>query len=108
MKVSITNDRYNWSYQSLTDEFHLSATMSPPAVTSWALTDRTGRALSAGDVLPEDLDLSAWTSNGFLISGYDPCCASPVYSIFGSVDHATRTESNIFHPTPHPVPEQLP
>lgn len=94
MTVSISNDRYDWTDQSLTDEFSLLATMSPTAQISWTLTDHTGQVVSAANVLPEDLDLSEWASNQFYVTGYRVCCTTPVYSFHGSVDHVTRTESS--------------
>lgn len=95
MSVSIANDRYDWNDQSLTDELQISAPMSPPALASWTLTDRTGGAVSLGNVLPEEIDLSDWAGNRFDVTGYDVCCTTPTYTWSGSVDHVTRTESSI-------------
>jgi len=103
MTVSISNDLYDWTDQSLTDEFQLAATMLPAAQISWTLTDHTGRAVSAANVLPEELDLSDWASNQFYVTGYKVCCTSPIYSFFGSVDHVTRAESVIIRPSPRAV-----
>jgi hypothetical protein len=103
MTVSITNDRYDWTDQSLTDEFRLSANLSPLAQISWTLTDRTGRAVSASNVLPGEIHLSDWADHQFNVTGYDACCPEPVYSFSGSVEHVTRTESTLLRSSPRPV-----
>jgi len=104
LTASITDDRYDWTDQSLTDAFSLGAYTYPHARISWTLIDPTGRAVEGNGKLPDVFDLSEWEGNHFSITGYDPGSDFAVYHISGTVDRVTRRQQRAAQLLSHPRP----